>query len=89
MQALLEEEKFQDLVKMRDFITDPDLRFFVALLLNGRSSRQIRAAILERTPGVNPVAFCADAVVKLATSEYDALGERFPWIRTLRGSLAD
>ena len=87
MQALLEAEKFEDLVKMRDFIADPDLRFFVALLLNGRSSPQIQAAILGRTPGVNPVTFCADAIVKFASSDYDALAKRFPWIRTLRENL--
>ena len=87
VRALLEAEKFEDLVKMRGFITDPDLRFFVALLLNGRSSPQIQAAILKRTPGANPVAFCADAIVKLASSEYDALAERFPWTRALRENL--
>jgi|SoiMethySBSTD1v2_1073268.scaffolds.fasta_scaffold281513_1 hypothetical protein len=53
------------LVTTRRLIKDPDLRFFVALLLNAGSRPQILDTIRERHPGVDAEAQCIDWLLAL------------------------
>lgn len=44
----------QKLLQLRTLFHDPDMRFFLALLLNIRDPRQLRQMVLSRYPDMNP-----------------------------------
>ena len=87
-----EAQRCEMLRRMRADVSDPDLRFFLALLLNGRSREQVFTAVQDREPEQDPAAFCARALRDLAALGAEeangALAARAPWVRTLDEAIA-
>ena len=92
MQAILEAQRCESLRRIRGDVTDPELRFFLALLLNARSRSHVFAAVRDRRPGDDPVAVCSAALLRLADLQADPehaeLAVRAPWVRTLHEVLS-
>ncbi len=89
VRAIIEEQRCEWLRRTRAGIADPGLRFFLALLLNGRSRGQVFTALRDRDASVDPATECRDALVALAEAADDPangdLLERCPWLDELRG----
>ncbi len=87
MRAILEQQRCESLRRTRGDVTDPELRFFLALLLNGRSRDQVFAALRDRRASDDPARFCSEALLRLAglagDPERPDIGERSPWLRKL------
>ena len=88
MRAILEQQRCESLRRTRGDVTDPELRFFLALLLNGRSREQVFTAVRDRRAGDDPARFCSEALLRLAElagdpAERPDIRERSPWLRTL------
>lgn len=87
MHAILEQQRCGSLRRTRSDVTDPELRFFLALLLNGRSREQVFAAVRDRRAGDDPVRVCSEALLRLAELAGDPdrpdVSEHSPWLRTL------
>jgi hypothetical protein len=71
-----EAERQQEIVNRRTFVTDPDLRYFLALLLNVEGRERILALVEERAPAQNPLDTILDWT--LALSETKVLGSKLP-----------
>lgn len=91
LRAVDEARRRNAIGELRQAITDPELRFFLALMLNGRSRRQVFDAVRERHPGGDPAAICAAAIEALAETAGEAgsdqLAQRAPWLEQLRSIL--
>lgn len=64
-----EVKRSRSLIATRDTVTDPDLRFFIALLLNTPSREWIYKLCAARYPGQDPEAFCVEALDRLRGRE--------------------
>ena len=90
LQAILEERRRDHVRRARAGITDPGLRFFLALLLNGRSRSHVFQALRDRRDrgtGPEPAQSCRDWVLALAEEAGEPANEdlltRCPWLREL------
>ena len=88
MRATLEAQRADSLRKLRRAVVDPDLRLFLALLLNGRSRSQVFGALRARNPRADPGETCAAALERLSSMsgepEYAEMGTQAPWIAEIR-----
>jgi len=57
------------LLKSRNATEDPELRFFLALLLNLPDRKSLVALVRQRYPNQNPKELCADWLVKLSSQK--------------------
>ena len=92
MQAIVEAQRCESLRRLRGDVTDPELRFFLALLLNARSRAHVFAAVRDRRAGDDPAAVCCAALRRLAELPADpahaGVAARAPWLRTLHDVLS-
>ena len=92
MQAIFEAQRCDSLRRIRRSVTDPELRFFLALLLNARSRAHVFAAVRDRRAGDDPAAVCSTALLRLADLPADPahadLAARAPWVCTLHEVLS-
>ena len=92
MRSVLEAQRCESIRCIRGAVTDPELRFFLALLLNARSRAHVFAAVRDRRAGDDPVAVCSAALLRIAALPADPahaeLAARAPWLRTLHEVLA-
>lgn len=59
-------ERMERIIRQRSFVSDPELRFFLALVLNVEGRDNIMALITQRFPDVDPVEKILDWVEALA-----------------------
>ncbi len=69
-------ENKDEIVRRRSFITDPEHRFFLALLLNVEGKEQIFALVKKRFPDSEPLEKVLDWTFDLAQTR--VLGEKIP-----------
>jgi hypothetical protein len=71
-----EQERQQEIISRRQYVSDPELRFFLALLLNVEGKERIFSLIEERFPENNPVEKILDLTFELANTRI--LGSTLP-----------
>jgi len=71
-EAMAEQRRVLDLVKARTVINDPDLRFFLALLMNIRDKETLLEHLATKYPGTPPLEKCANFLARLSTGRTDA-----------------
>lgn len=64
-------ERMTQLLKARNVSKDPDIRFFLALLLNLPNKESIKKLIRERYPKSKPEQLCADWTLRLGAQRED------------------
>jgi len=69
-------EKLDEILRRRSYVTDPEHRFFLALLLNIEGREQIFSLVKERFPGSEPLDKVLDWTFDL--SQTRVLGENIP-----------
>jgi hypothetical protein len=69
-------DKLDEILRRRNFVTDPEQRFFLALLLNVEGREQIFSLIRERFPESEPLDKVLDWTFDLAQTR--VLGENIP-----------
>ena len=72
LESVEESADQQLLVRIRERIHDPDLRFFVALLMNVPDRSDILKMVSERFPGHDPINCCAGWLARLSVDEQSA-----------------
>jgi hypothetical protein len=75
-QIFAHQEKLDEIYRRRSYITEPEHRFFLALLLNVEGREQIFALVKERFPGKEPLDKVLDWVFDLAQTR--VLGQNIP-----------
>lgn len=70
------QDKVNEIIKRRGFISEPEHRFFLALLMNVESKEQILSLIKERFPDANPIDKILDWTFDLANTR--VLGLNIP-----------
>jgi hypothetical protein len=71
-----EQNRLEEIVRRRGFISDPEIRFFLALLLNVPDKENIFSLVKDRFPGDDPVDKILDWGLELA--ETKVLGLNLP-----------
>jgi len=69
-------DKLDEILRRRNYVTDPEHRFFLALLLNVEGREQIFSLIKERFPDKEPLDKVLDWIFDLAQTR--VLGEKIP-----------
>ena len=69
-------EKQDEIVRRRGYVTEPEHRFFLALLLNVEGRERIFSLVKERFPGSNPLDKVLDWIFDLAQTR--VLGQNIP-----------
>lgn len=64
-----EQEKLADIIRRRTYITDPEQRFFLALLLNVEGKQRIKSLVKARFPEADPVEKILDWVSALSQTK--------------------
>ena len=71
-QVMAERKRVQDLINARTVIVDPELRFFLAILMNVESRKMIFSLLEAKFPLTNPTEKCAELLARLSTGKTDA-----------------
>lgn len=78
------ERRINNLGACRNVITDPDLRFFLALLMNIDDRNTLLALLSRHFDGKEPVGICADLLTRLSISKVDASIQLGGFLRSAR-----
>ena len=75
-QIFAHQEKLDEIFRRRSYVTEPEHRFFLALLLNVEGRKQIFALVKERFPDKEPLDKVLDWIFDLAQTR--VLGQNIP-----------
>ncbi len=75
-QIFAHQEKLDEILRRRSYVTEPEQRFFLALLLNVEGKKQILALVKERFPDKEPLDKVLDWIFDLAQTR--VLGQNIP-----------
>lgn len=73
-QIFAEQERISEITRRRSYITDPDQRFFLALLMNVEGKQRIKSLVKARFPEADPIEKILDWVSAL--SKIKGLGQQ-------------
>jgi hypothetical protein len=65
-----EREKTDEIIRRRSYITDPEQRFFLALLLNVEGKQRIKSLVKARLPEADPIEKILDWVSELSKIKF-------------------
>lgn len=72
LEAMTERRRVLDLINARAVVNDPDLRYFLALLMNVRERDMLLQQLADRYPDTSPLDKCAELLARLSTGKTDA-----------------